>query len=211
MLTRALPKLHKPKSSFSLPPRTFSSCTHCPSPPQLAAEEDTNAVAKLVLQSDPKTLSKALAKPTFQWSSHLVDRVLKLLWNHGPKALQFFNALFRHLTYVHSPSSFDHAIDIVARMHDYQAAWALVVCMCSFHIGPTPKTLAMLAERYASAGKAHRAVNVFLSMHHHGCRQDLASFNTILDILCKSRRVEMAHNLFRHSGAGLIVTVSPTT
>ncbi|KAL1367039.1 hypothetical protein AAHE18_02G023300, partial [Arachis hypogaea] len=160
-------------------------------------EEDANAVAKLVVQSDPKTLSEALAKPTFQWSPHLVDRVLKLLWNHGPKALQFFNALFRHPTYVHSPSSFDHAVDIAARMRDYQAAWALVVRMRSLRIGPTSKTLAILAERYASAGKAHRAVNVFLSMHHHGCRQDLASFNTILDILCKSRRVEMAHNLFK--------------
>ncbi|RYR33571.1 hypothetical protein Ahy_A10g048173 isoform D [Arachis hypogaea] len=197
MLSRALPKPPKPKTSFSLPPRTFSACTHCPSPPQPAAEEDANAVAKLVLQSDPKTLSEALAKPTFQWSPHLVDRVLKLVWNHGTKALQFFNALFHHPTYVHSPSSFDHAVDIAARMRDYQAAWALVVRMRSLRIGPTSKTLAILAERYASAGKAHRAVNVFLSMHHHGCRQDLASFNTILDILCKSRRVEMAHNLFK--------------
>ena len=35
-------------------------------------------------------------------------------------------------------------------------------------------------------------------MHEHGCFfQDLNSFNTIIDILCKSKCVEMAHNLFR--------------
>ncbi|XP_072062196.1 pentatricopeptide repeat-containing protein At1g74900, mitochondrial-like [Arachis hypogaea] len=171
MLTWALLKPHKPKTPFSLSPRTFSACTHCPSPPQSTVKKDANAVAKLVLQSDPKTLSEALAKPTFQWSPHLVDRVLKLLWNHGPKALQFFNVLVRHPTYLHSPSSFDHAVNIAARMRDYQAAWALVVCMRSLSIGPTPKTLAILADHYASTGKVHWDVNVFLSMHHHGCRQ----------------------------------------
>lgn len=34
-------------------------------------------------------------------------------------------------------------------------------------------------------------------MHEHGCFQDLASFNTILDVLCKSKRVEKAYELFR--------------
>ncbi|RYR33569.1 hypothetical protein Ahy_A10g048174 [Arachis hypogaea] len=163
---RSLDLTFSPKRSLDLTltflPHSPHACTHCPSPPQPAAEEDANTVAKLVLQSDPKTL----AKPTFQWSPHLVDRVLKLLWHHGPKALQFFNALFHHPSYIHSPSSFDHVVDIAARMRDYQAAWALVVCMCSLRIGPTSKTLTILAECYASAGKAHQAVNVFLSMHH---------------------------------------------
>ncbi|XP_020214415.1 pentatricopeptide repeat-containing protein At1g74900, mitochondrial isoform X2 [Cajanus cajan] len=82
-------------------------------------------------------------------------------------------------------------------MRDYNSAWALLARMRSLRHGPIPRTFAILAERYVSAEKPHRAVNLFLSMHNYGCRQDLHSFNTILDILCKSKRVEMAHDLFK--------------
>ncbi|GLT95474.1 hypothetical protein SLE2022_131540 [Rubroshorea leprosula] len=34
-------------------------------------------------------------------------------------------------------------------------------------------------------------------MRKHGCFQDLHSFNTMLDVLCKARRVEKAYNLFK--------------
>lgn len=64
-------------------------------------------------------------------------------------------------------------------------------------LGPSPKTFSIIMERFVSAGKADRAVRVFLSMHENGCPQSLNSFNTILDILCKSKRVEMAYNFFK--------------
>nr|KYP68646.1 hypothetical protein KK1_022284 [Cajanus cajan] len=82
-------------------------------------------------------------------------------------------------------------------MRDYNSAWALLSRMRSLRHGPTPRTFAILAEHYVSAGKPHRAVNLFLSMQDYGCRLDLHSFNTILDILCKSKRVEMVHDLFK--------------
>lgn len=82
-------------------------------------------------------------------------------------------------------------------MRDYKAVWTLVARMRARRLGPGPKTFAIIAERYAAAGKPDRAVKLFLSMHEHGCFQDLNSFNTILDVLCKSKRVEMAYNLFK--------------
>lgn len=69
--------------------------------------------------------------------------------------------------------------------------------MQSRRLGPNPKTFAIITERYVSAGKADKAVNVFLSMHKHGCPQDLSSFNAFLDVLCKSKRAEMALKLFK--------------
>ena len=36
-----------------------------------------------------------------------------------------------------------------------------------------------------------------MSMHEHGCFQNLNSVNTILDIFCKLKHIEMAHNLFK--------------
>lgn len=64
-------------------------------------------------------------------------------------------------------------------------------------LGPNPKTFAIITERFVAAGKPDRAVKVFLSMHEHGCSQNLNSFNTFLDVLCKSKRAEMAYNLFK--------------
>ncbi|KAG4387127.1 hypothetical protein AAZX31_11G163400 [Glycine max] len=171
---------------------------HLPRDAVNIAEASDATIAKLVLESDPRTLSEALTKPRIHWTPELVNKTLKRLWNHGPKALLFFKHLDRHLpSYTHSPSSFDHAVDIAARMRDFNSAWALVGRMRSLRLGPSPKTLAILAERYASIGKPHRAVRTFLSMHEHGLHQDLHSFNTLLDILCKSNRVETAHDLLR--------------
>ncbi|MCI43804.1 pentatricopeptide repeat-containing protein mitochondrial-like, partial [Trifolium medium] len=60
--------------------------------------EDDATVAKLVLESDPKSLAETLSNHSFQWTPNLVNNVLKRLWNHGPKALQFFKHLDRHPT-----------------------------------------------------------------------------------------------------------------
>ncbi|KAK7244337.1 hypothetical protein RIF29_39157 [Crotalaria pallida] len=186
--------LPPPKPRLSLPRHAHTTAAKPPPPPEPPQDA---TIAKLVIESDPLSLSETLTNPKFQWTPHLVDSVLKRLWNHGPKALQFFKHLDRHPVYIHSSSSFDHAIDIAARLRDYKTAWNLVHRMRSIRRGPSPRTFAIIAERYVAAGKAHRAIKVFLSMHEHGCRQDLNSFNTILDVLCKSRRVEMAYSLFK--------------
>ncbi|KAI3754184.1 hypothetical protein L1987_53962 [Smallanthus sonchifolius] len=161
------------------------------------AADDATALSNLILKVDTKTLIHNLETKSVCWTPDLVNKILKRLWNHGPKALQFFNLLERHPTYTHSAASFDHAIDIAARLRNYKTVWALVARMRKRMLGPNPKTFAIITERYVSAGKPDKAVRVFLSMHEYGCQQDLNSFNTFLDVLCKSRRVEMAYNLFR--------------
>ncbi|KAB1202422.1 hypothetical protein CJ030_MR8G019494 [Morella rubra] len=181
-------QINPPKPPYILPVHFLTTSTP---PPQDAS------LAKVILSSDPRTLTQTLEDPTILWTSDLVDRVLKRLWNHGPKALHFFKILDHHRAFAHSSSSFDLAIDIGARMRDYKAVWTLVARMRARRLGPGPKTFAIIAERYAAAGKPDRAVKLFLSMHEHGCFQDLNSFNTILDVLCKSKRVEMAYNLFK--------------
>ncbi|KAF8037128.1 hypothetical protein BT93_B0139 [Corymbia citriodora subsp. variegata] len=174
-------------TSASLPRQLLT--TVAPPPPPLDA-----AIAASILAATPQALPRILQDPSIQWTPDLVDKTLKRLWNHAPKALVFFAHLSHHPSYAHSASSFDHAIDLAARVRDYRAVWAFVARMRSLRLGPSPKTFAIIAERYVAAGKPDRAVKVFLSMHEHGCRQDLSSFNTILDILCKSRHVEMASN-----------------
>ncbi|XP_070053606.1 pentatricopeptide repeat-containing protein At1g74900, mitochondrial [Nicotiana tomentosiformis] len=190
-------KSHLNPISISL--RHFTSLPP-PSPPQSPSQPppDATAISNLILQTNPESLSDTLHNLT-QWTPELVHAVLKRLWNHGPKALQFFNRLDHHRSYAHSATAFDHAIDIAARMRDYKTVWKLVARMQSRRLGPSPspKTFAIITERYVSAGKADKALKVFLSMHKHGCPQDLNSFNAFLDVLCKSKRAEMAYNLFK--------------
>ncbi|WCJ36021.1 Pentatricopeptide repeat-containing protein At1g74900 mitochondrial [Euphorbia peplus] len=166
------------------------------SPP--AVVPHSSELAALILNSsNPQTLAQSLHSPTIRWSPEVVNGVLKRLWNHGPKALQFFNLLSRHPSYRHHASSFDHAIDISARLRDFRTMRTLISRMRSYRLGPSSRTFSIVAERYASMGKPHKALNLFMSMHEYGCFQDLSSFNTLLDVLCKSKRVEMAYNLFK--------------
>ncbi|XP_065860800.1 pentatricopeptide repeat-containing protein At1g74900, mitochondrial-like [Euphorbia lathyris] len=171
-------------------------CNLTSSPPPVLSEA-TELAALILNSSNSRTLAQSLHSPTIKWSPELVNAVLKRLWNHGPKALQFFNLLSHHPSYSHHASSFDHVIDISARLCDFRTMRTLISHMHSYRFGPSPRTFAIVAERYASMGKPHKALNLFMSMHEYGCFQDLSSFNTLLDVLCKSKRVEMAYNLFK--------------
>ncbi|GMN45748.1 hypothetical protein TIFTF001_014941 [Ficus carica] len=183
---------------FFLPLRHLTTTPPPPPPPSpLPAPTQITSIANLVLNSSADTLIKSLHDPTLHWTPPLVDGVLKRLWNHGPKALLFFHSLQTHPDYSHHPSSFDLAIDLAARLRDFRAVWSLVARLKSRRLGPSPKTLAIIAERYVSAGKPDRAIKIYLSMHEHGCSQDLNSFNTVLDVLCKFNHVEKAYNFFK--------------
>lgn len=100
-------------------------------------------------------------------------------------------------SYVPAASTLDHVIDIAARLRDRGAVSRIISIRHKARIPSTPRTFAVLMERYVNTGKADRAVRVFLSMHKQGCIQDLSSFNTLLDVMCKSGRVEKACSLFR--------------
>ncbi|CAA7043300.1 unnamed protein product [Microthlaspi erraticum] len=182
---------------------TKSLCTSAAGANLKPPPADSAAIAKLILSSPSTTTHQSLddqflLSTATPWTPQLVNSVLKRLWNHGPKALQFFHLLDRHhRDYIHAASSFDLAIDIAARLHLHTTVRSLTHRMRSLRLGPSPRTFAIVAERYASAGKPDKSVKLFLNMHEQGCFQDLSSFNTILDVLCKSKRVEKADELFR--------------
>ncbi|GAB2269890.1 hypothetical protein Dimus_004809 [Dionaea muscipula] len=203
----SLSPLHQPaaatrrfKKLAGVPRNTHSSPSGAgtPHPPPPPSPLEATAIVHIVLTTPSKDLSKTLLDTRrFHWSNDLVDKTLKRLWNHGPLALKFFNILDHHCRYSHSSSSFDLAVDIAARLREYKTLWTLISRMHSRHLGPNPRTFAIVMERYVAAGKPDRAVRIFLSMHKYGCPQDLNCFNTLLDVLCKSKRVEKAQSLVR--------------
>ncbi|KAK1323521.1 Pentatricopeptide repeat-containing protein [Acorus calamus] len=152
----------------------------------------TTTIANLVTtHRDPNLLTQTLQthQPPIPWSPSLVHSVLKRLWNDGPSALRFFHSL---------SSSFHHALDISARLRDFPAAWSLLSRMRRLGLPLSDRTFSILAERYVSAGKPLRAVRALLNMDRtFGRTPTLRSLNSLLDALCKSGRVELAHRVFR--------------
>ncbi|KAK8956077.1 Pentatricopeptide repeat-containing protein [Platanthera guangdongensis] len=162
-------------------------------------------ISKLVLKH-PSTAASAAASlastisssfPSTSLTPSVVNAVLKRLWNDGPRSLLFFRSLLRLPSVSLSPSSFDHAVDIAARLRDRLSLRFLLSARLAAGLPLSHRTFSLLAERFAAAGKPDRAVRLFLSLHHHGIRQELRTFNSLLDVLCKSRRVRKATSLFK--------------
>ncbi|XP_008790438.3 pentatricopeptide repeat-containing protein At1g74900, mitochondrial [Phoenix dactylifera] len=157
-----------------------------------------DAVLRHSGDDDPQTLARSLSRLSpSAFPPALVDRVMKRLWNDAPRALLFFHSLLHLPSSRPAASSFDLAIDLAGRLRDPRALHGLLSLRRRHGLPPTPRTFAIIAERHLAAGKPDRAVRSFLSMPRLGCPHDLAAFNSLLDALCKSRRVEKASSLLR--------------
>ncbi|KAK1322822.1 putative pentatricopeptide repeat-containing protein [Acorus calamus] len=134
----------------------------------------TTTIANLVTtHRDPNLLTQTLQthQPPIPWSPSLVHSL---------------------------SSSFHHALDISARLRDFSAAWSLLSRMRRLGLPLSDRTFSILAERYVSAGKPLRAVRALLNMDRtFGRTPTVRSLNSLLDALCKSGRVELAHRVFR--------------
>nr|CAD1832863.1 unnamed protein product [Ananas comosus var. bracteatus] len=84
-----------------------------------------------------------------------------------------------------------------ARLRDRRRVHSLLLLRRRLlpRLAPSPRTFSLLAERLVLSGKPDRAVRLFLSSPSslHTPR----AFNSLLDALCKSRRVHKATSLFK--------------
>ncbi|KAL9239575.1 hypothetical protein vseg_013884 [Gypsophila vaccaria] len=168
---------------------------HPQEPPQEPHTPKT--IATLILTSEnPRQVSKTLLN--IRWSTPLVNATLKLLWDHAPKALEFFLLLDRHRFYSHSLSSLHLALDLSSRLRRYSTSLSLLRSLHRRRLRPTPLTFSILLDRYVAAGKLDKAFHFFFSFDTHfptSFTHDLKLLNSFLDLLCKSRRVHKAVHL----------------
>ncbi|KAK9747958.1 hypothetical protein RND81_02G026500 [Saponaria officinalis] len=185
-------KLHHHHRPSTLKP-IYTTVRTTTSPPPFSSTNIANLV--LTTETTAELTETLLYHPKIHWSTPLVNETLKKLWNHGPKALLFFTVLDRHTTYTHSLSSFHLAVDIAARLRRYSVVWSLLSRLRRRRLGPTPLTFSIILERYVSSGKPDKAVDIFLDLRKHFCdgfSHDLSMFNDMIDVLCKSKRVDKA-------------------
>lgn len=172
---------------------SFSTHTQNPS----YSESDLEKATAIVLENKGKSLFSGLEQSGIRWSPPLVEKVLKNIWNDGTQALQFFNWVGKQNSFKHSPDAYNYMIDILGRMKDYRTLWHLMANMQREGCPVTPKTFAIIIERYIAAGREDKATRVFFSMPEYGCPPDLPAFNAFLDSLCKAKKVLRADRIFR--------------
>ncbi|KAL3571033.1 hypothetical protein D5086_028282 [Populus alba] len=191
----------RPTKSY---PFTTATATATPTPPPPQQPLEAAALATLILtSSNPQALAQTLHSPTIQWTPQLVNTILKRLWNDGPKALQFFNLLSHHPSYSHHPSSFDHAIDISARLRDSPSLRSLIYRMRSARLGPTPKTFAIIAERgLCHRGDMERAMEFMGRMKDDGCEPNVQTYNLVIRYFCDEGEIDKALDLFQKMTSG---------
>ncbi|KAK6920778.1 Pentatricopeptide repeat [Dillenia turbinata] len=188
-LTISLPS-HKTLTSFFI---RFRPCTLTTIASPETAQPQEIQIANTVLQShNLKTVNQEIL--SVEWTPDLVHRVLKRLWNPGPKALQFFKFLDHHPNYSHSSTAFDHAIDLAARIRDYKTIWTLLARMQARRIGPSPETFAIVAERFVSAGKTPQRNSGYFILFYfvNRFRADTVSYNIIANGWCLVKRTPKA-------------------
>ncbi|KAL0406940.1 UNVERIFIED_CONTAM: Pentatricopeptide repeat-containing protein, mitochondrial [Sesamum latifolium] len=171
-------------------PTTTSKLTNIRTPPKpisaaYAPPLDPVVITNLILKSDnPESLTQTVHTLS-GWTPNLVQTILKRLWNHGPKALQFFNLIENHPSYCHSAAAFDHAIDIAARLRDYKTIWTLVCRMRSRKLGPTQKLLRLLLNGMYLLEKLIRLLRGRF-------RADVISYNIIANGFCLKKQIPRA-------------------
>ncbi|KAL3748254.1 hypothetical protein ACJRO7_009486 [Eucalyptus globulus] len=176
--------LHRPPAQTTTISTSFSFFAAASTPPLPPPPRPLDAsIAASILAATPQTLPGILQDPTIQWTPDLVDKTLKRLWNHAPKALSFFAHLSRRRPgYAPLPPP-------------------LTTPSTSLCASATSGTHGPSAPPRRRSPSSPRGVLVDARARLPSGFELLSSFNTILDILCKSRHVEMASNkLFKVFG-----------
>uniref|UniRef100_A0ACD5ZKB9 Uncharacterized protein n=6 Tax=Avena sativa TaxID=4498 RepID=A0ACD5ZKB9_AVESA len=190
-----------PSQTSVSPPSPSPSTTSSPSPRQIATLV-LNHPSSTLTTASARSLSASLLAVAPALPTPVANSVLKLLWHHAPRALLFFHSLLHLPARAHaiSPCTIDLALDLSARLrHPRQLTNSILELFSRLRLPFTPRTFPILFERFAaSQRRPDIAVRLFLSLHRsHRVTQDLPLFNSLLDVLGKSRHASKAASLVR--------------
>lgn len=196
-LLNRLTKIHSP----SILIRSFVTALHGPNP---SADSGSVEVADKILKtlvetggggSSDSQVKASLDRAAVTVSPALVTEVLKRLSNAGALALSFFRWAEKQKGFQYNTQSYNALIEALGKIKQFTIAWALVGDMQRRGL-LTKDTFALISRRYARARKAKDAVEAFERMEKFGLRYESADFNRLIDILCKSRSVAKAQEVF---------------
>ncbi|CAJ1958015.1 unnamed protein product [Sphenostylis stenocarpa] len=203
----------KESSSTSLPPSSTSKFHHYSIPTiqipygspknstlafhtaQPRSTPDAETICRILSNSRDSTVAASLATLPVNPSPELVLEVLTKLSNAGILALSFFRWAERQSEFKHTTETFHALIEALGKIRQFKVIWTFVNDMKQQKL-LTSDTFALVARRYARAGKAKEATETFEKMERYGMKPNVSDFNRLIDVLCKSKCVEKAHEVF---------------
>ncbi|KAK7380818.1 hypothetical protein VNO78_33337 [Psophocarpus tetragonolobus] len=156
---------------------------------------DAETICRILSNSRHSTLDASLAAVPANPSPELVLEVLTKLTNAGALALSFFRWVHNQRHFQHTTQTFHALIEALGKIRQFTIIWTLVHDMNQRKLLAFD-TFALVARRYARAGKPHEAIKTFEKMGHYGLKPQVSDFNRLIDVLCKSKCVENAHEVF---------------
>ncbi|KAL6969922.1 hypothetical protein U1Q18_029631 [Sarracenia purpurea var. burkii] len=158
--------------------------------------EETEKLCKLLSNHRSSSgLEPALDCAKVDLSPTLVVEVLKKLSNAGIIALSFFRWAEKHKGFKHTTESYNALIEALGKIKQFKMVWNLTGEMKRKGL-LTKDTFGLISRRYARARKVKEAIEAFERMEKFGMKLELSDFNRLIDILCKSRHVDRAHQVF---------------
>ncbi|TKY50944.1 Pentatricopeptide repeat-containing protein mitochondrial [Spatholobus suberectus] len=174
------------------PPETHAFAFHTAQP---RPTPDAETICKILSNTRDSTVEASLAAVPAKPPPELVLEVLNKLGNAGALALSFFRWAEKQREFKHTTDTFHALIEALGKIKQFKMIWTLVNDMKRRKL-LTSDTFALVARRYARAGKAEEAVQTFEKMEHYGLKPHVSDYNRLIDVLCKSKCVEMAHEVF---------------
>ncbi|KAL2331770.1 hypothetical protein Fmac_019351 [Flemingia macrophylla] len=108
----------------------------------------------------------------------LVLQVLNKLSNVGALAVLFFHWAEKQIEFKHTIETFHALIEALGKIRQFKVIWTLVNDMNSRKL-LSSHTFALIAWRYAVAGKTKEAVKTFEKMERYGLKPHMSDFNRV--------------------------------
>ncbi|GAA0171059.1 hypothetical protein LIER_25185 [Lithospermum erythrorhizon] len=160
-----------------------------------SVEQVEKICQKISSITDPKSIHSVLKSVQVEFSSALVEQVLRRLSNSGVLALSFFRFAEKQRGFECNVDCYNALVESLGKIKQFKMVWVLIDEMKRKGLLGR-ETFALVSRRYARARKVKEAIEAFEKMEKYGLKPELDDYNRILDTLSKSRHVGKAQEVF---------------
>ncbi|CAN6201991.1 unnamed protein product [Urochloa humidicola] len=188
----------------AMSPADTASLPHLLALPPVAPSPTADELARLLLaHHNPfhpaESPLQILSGGGVSLSGDLLVQILIRLRGASKLALSLLHAARLHPCFASTrppADAYDAVVDALGRARQFDAAWRVVVDASSDGAA-SPRTFALLARRYVTAGMTRQAIRAFDDMEAFvGREPDAGEFATLLDTLCKYKYPKVATEIF---------------
>ncbi|XP_050223099.1 pentatricopeptide repeat-containing protein At2g13420, mitochondrial-like [Mercurialis annua] len=192
---RSLFKTHTFPTRAHIPHHLFSSI----SLPSLEPSNDAELISQILLtHHNPfHSMESSIQLHGITLTPSLLHQTLLRLRHNSKIALSFFHYSLSTPAPTVTTATYNLIIDILAKVHQFDVAWQLIIQMDQNNLKPNSQSFLILIRRLISAGLTRQAIRAFDDMESFVPEIiDTTHFCYLLDTLCKHGYVKVAVEIF---------------